>query len=79
VTSSSEVHFQQKINNSLRSVEFVTVHNVPATYSAWFRSTAKHAGAVPVRTQHFTSSEAQSGQQYYVLRADSTSATGGRQ
>ena len=73
VTSSSEVHFQQKISNPVRSVEIVAVHNVPANYAAWFRSTA------PVRTQHFTSSEAQSGQQYYGFRPDLTPAEGRRQ
>ena len=64
VASSSEVHFQQKISNPVRVVEIFAVHNAPATY----------ADAAPVRTQHPTSSEAQSGQQYYVLRPDLTSA-----
>ncbi len=78
-TSFPEVHFQQPISNPVRVVEIVTVHNVPATYAAWFRSIVPHAGAAPVQTQHFTSSKAQSSQQYYVLRPDVTSAVGGRQ
>lgn len=80
VTSFLEVHFHLKIGNPVRVVEISAVHNVPATYAAaWFRSTAPHADAAHVRAQHLTSSEAQSGQRYYDLRPDVTSAAGGRQ
>ena len=79
VTSFLEVHFHLKIGNPVRVVEISAVHNVPATYAAWFRNTAPHADAAPLRTQHFISSESQNGQQYYGLRPGLTSAVGGRQ
>ena len=79
MTSFLEVHFQQRIGNPVAAVEISAVHNIPETYAAWFRNTAPHADAAAVGTQHFTSSETQSDQQYYGLRPDLTSVEGGRQ
>ena len=77
--SFQKMNLQQPTSNPVTVVQFGTCHSVPTTYAACFLSTAKQAGPVPVRTYHFTSSEAQSGQQYHVLRPDSTSIMGGRQ